>query len=1394
CDDGDACTREDRCSGTACTGLPVTCDDHNPCTADACDPTVGCVAPAVPAGTACDDHRSCTLDDVCDGAVCHGTQLACDDGNPCTVDGCDEDVGCFTTPAPFGSACDDGDACTTGELCFGGECVGAAVTCDDGNGCTTDRCEPATGCVTEARVGAPCDDGSACTGGDACDDAGACVGAAVSCDDADPCTIDRCDPAAGCVTTPAAAGTACDDGDPCTIGEACGDGGCVGGAARECDDGNPCTANVCVPGTGCVATLVPNATPCTDGDACTVDDVCAGGVCRGAAAVCDDGDPCTVDACDAELGCVTAPAGDGTACDDGDACTVGDGCAAGACAGGAAVDCDDGNPCTLDGCDAGVGCLHQPVTGDVACDDGDACTTDDTCDVGFCVAQGFADEGASCEDGLFCTGADTCDGAGSCRPGADPCARPASSCLVGSCDEIGGTCLSGPKDADAPCSDGNGCTLGDHCSGAGVCLPGSDVDCGSESDECNAGTCRSLGPNDHVCDLSPRSAGVACTNPDFCIVGSQCDGEGGCVGGTARDCQAEAGDQCNSATCNTLQAKCVRTPRPQNSTCDDGDDCTLTDRCSNGACVGAENACVAEQLSYVDGGGRRPSVLSMGFGRYVTLWAKNTTDPDVFWRLSDARGGRESDEVEVNSPGRPLEWTTGLATRPGGDFIVGYWYGVTTVNTTYTGACSSPQAKTASASVSARAYDYIGTLYNTSVAQQALLTAELKVYSCESVNNRMDVTAGRMYPVPGAAGFGFVISAEATRTGNLVEMMSLSVPDRNVLLYPATALVGVGAPVVLQDDAGEDRVATGLPLVVKLANDGSGDFFAAWVAFGGDHAVVRRYSANGARRHDGANLLSLAAPAGGSLVGVRLAPRHDGGLYVALDAQTATTGRDALLRRFDAAGAAADGGVATQLHAASAGDQRLGEIDVFSDDGLAATWDDSLGDTSGYGVKARLFNADGAPRGPETLVNTLIAGTQELPTLAVLDTDEWVVAFVDDQETVYTRRYLANGKSAVGALDWRLNSTTTGNQKNVAAARTADGRVLAVYETPVAGQSKAKIVGRFVTVAGARPTIAPEVTLNAGSDGLLSWPDVAAGAASIAAVWQATGVDGNGEGVVARMFDQAGTPVSGDFVVNQWATGTQSVPSVAVVPDGRAVVAWQGPKPGGGGGTYAIYRVFAADGTPLTDEALVDEDLTNYRAPQVVAVGSDVVIAYTDYNNTGAIYLRRLSLEGDVLASWHSTSGRRGVVAALSGDGSVLTSCFERTVGTGAYSVGCSAHDPATLAQIGDDSAVTDRWPGARMVTEIGRSLRMAPLEGGRTVVGWQMDSFYVDGAGVKATALDEVGALSGPDIVATRQLLGEQSHPEVVWLGGTNAVVFWEDDSRDGSNTGVYFRVLTEL
>src|SRR5690606_27996162 len=131
--------------------------------------------------------------------------------------------------------------------------------------------------------------------------------------------------------------------------------------------------------------------------------------------------------------------------------------------------------------------------------------------------------------------------------------------------------------------------------------------------------------------------------------------------GVDRDCQSEIGDQCNAAYCDPLLGRCVKTAAPHGTPCDDGNGCTLTDSCSNGACVGANDVCVEEQINTVYDGEQRPSLLPLGFGRYATLWWENvvttTSAPGhVHMRLSDARGGRESSEERVNSAGRPAQW------------------------------------------------------------------------------------------------------------------------------------------------------------------------------------------------------------------------------------------------------------------------------------------------------------------------------------------------------------------------------------------------------------------------------------------------------------------------------------------------------------------------------------------------------------------------------------------------------------------------------------------------------------------------------------------------------------------------------------------------------------------
>src|SRR5207253_6869352 len=71
----------------------------------------------------------------------------------------------------------------------------------------------------------------------------------------------------------------CTDGNACTTADTCGGGVCVGGPAPNCNDANVCTDDSCDPATGCVNT--PNTAPCTDGNACTTADTCAGGVCVG---------------------------------------------------------------------------------------------------------------------------------------------------------------------------------------------------------------------------------------------------------------------------------------------------------------------------------------------------------------------------------------------------------------------------------------------------------------------------------------------------------------------------------------------------------------------------------------------------------------------------------------------------------------------------------------------------------------------------------------------------------------------------------------------------------------------------------------------------------------------------------------------------------------------------------------------------------------------------------------------------------------------------------------------------------------------------------------------------------------------------------------------------------
>ena len=331
CADADLCNGDETCnaSGVCQAGTPLVVDDGNPCTTDACDPVTGVSHTPVAAGTGCGDGDLCNGAEVCDAVgVCQaGTPLTCDDGNVCTSDACNPASGCDFVPTASGSSCADADACNGDELCDGaGVCqAGTPLPVDDGNPCTVDACDPVLGVThTPVAVGTACGDGDLCNGDETCDAGATCqAGTPPSVDDGNPCTADACDPVLGVTHVPLAAGSTCTDSDVCNGNETCdGLGTCQSGTPLACDDGNVCTSDACNPASGCDFVPVSSGTSCADGDLCNGDEICDGsGVCQvGTPLTCDDLNPCTMDACGTATGCSATPVPAGVSCGPNQAC------------------------------------------------------------------------------------------------------------------------------------------------------------------------------------------------------------------------------------------------------------------------------------------------------------------------------------------------------------------------------------------------------------------------------------------------------------------------------------------------------------------------------------------------------------------------------------------------------------------------------------------------------------------------------------------------------------------------------------------------------------------------------------------------------------------------------------------------------------------------------------------------------------------------------------------------------------------------------------------------------------------------------------------------------------------------------------------------------------------
>ena len=519
-----------------------------------------------------------------------------DEASECEKATCDKDGTCFKAPKAEGTKCGT-NVC--GKKCAAGACVSTTEKdYDDKLPCTKDYCDQGNDIKHDPLTGLeyPCSDNDKCTADDICV-GGQCKGQLITCTDGVLCTFDSCDKAKGCVFLP--------DNKKCTGTEPC--------LNIACDLTADCTATT------------PKLDACNDGDACTTNDLCDKGLCKGkpdlvkcgctsdadcaknntlcggkykcvaSTKVCEldpatvvsctpGGGGCSISACAPATGkCVSKDANDGKECDDDNLCTSDTKCAGGSCKG-APTSCDDKNPCTADSCTPGAGCAHEPMA--APCDDGNKCTTDDVCTLaGICAGAKKA-----CDDNVACT-YDGCDGtSGNCSNAPqDKLCGDKNPCTDDKCVATGG-CQNKPNDAGT-CDDGSACTTDSCVSGAcksvNTCLCTGAADCDDKNpctaDACDAGKCAYTdAPSTQTCNSGNKCMEA---NSGLC-------GNGVCTGGKPKTC---TGDACTSASCNPTTGQCESVPKADGTSCNaDANGCTTKDACKSGKCsAGVPATCLS---------------------------------------------------------------------------------------------------------------------------------------------------------------------------------------------------------------------------------------------------------------------------------------------------------------------------------------------------------------------------------------------------------------------------------------------------------------------------------------------------------------------------------------------------------------------------------------------------------------------------------------------------------------------------------------------------------------------------------------------------------------------------------------------------------------------------------
>ena len=378
-----------------------------------------------------------------------------------------------------------------------------------------------------------------------------------------------------------------------------------------------------------------------------------------------------------------------------------------------------------------------------------------------------------------------------------------------------------------------------------------------------------------------------------------------------------------------------------------------------------------------------------------------------------------------------------------------------------------------------------------------------------------------------------------------------------------------------------------------------------------------------------------------------------------------------------------------------------------------------------------------------------------------------------------------------------VNTATAADQLEAAVARLANGGFVVTWQdfsgtlgdsdptsikAQIYGADGAKVGPEFlVNTTTASSQIQPVVTGLKDGGFVVTWTD-----------FSGTGLDANGSGIKAQVYDADGAKVGGEFLVNTVTQGEQSNQEITALANGGFVVTWMDFS------TWPSIikaQIFDAAGTKIGSEFLANTDTTDqhrYPVTAGLADGGFVISWYQQsYSSAGSashIEVQRFAADGTpagaaiqiVPAENHGVSEQR--IAALAGGGFVVTWTNGDYAATSNYTELSGQIFAADGTKLGGEFLINSELAGDQWTP------RVTGLPNGGFVVAWYDNGADLNGPGdsnIKAQVFDASGHKQGDEFTVNTQTADVQYDPMIAGFGNGGFVVTWTDSDPAGDGSG---------